>query len=69
MSKITVATCDRCGVSFPDGSPKDGVTYVEVLFGGSGAARSSRNGIDLCRDCYGNLVSAIDGALKPLDKK
>jgi len=57
--KQTIYNCDHCWKQVQ----KTGIVEcVEVVFGGDGAARSKVDGIDLCRECYGELVSAIRGA-------
>jgi len=56
-------TCDHCCIVFEEGGV---ITFVEVTFGGDGAARDKIDGIDLCRSCYGNLVSSIREATAPI---
>lgn len=56
-------TCDHCQITFEEGGV---ITFVEVTFGGNGAARDKIDGIDLCRSCYGKLTLAIRAATSPL---
>lgn len=54
--KRTIFICDHCDKQTLETGI---VTFVEVIFGGDGAARDKIDGIDLCRECYGKLVLAI----------
>ena len=54
--KLTVFTCDHCEKQVHSGGI---IESVEITFGGNGAARDKIDGIDLCRECFGNVVSAI----------
>jgi hypothetical protein len=63
VAKQTIHICDRCEKQVPE----DGmISFVEVTFGGHGAAKDTVNGIDLCRGCYSGLIRAIrDWTTKP----
>ena len=67
MAKTYIYTCDRCKTEGENQSAF--VTEVEIFFGGCGAARDNINSIDLCRKCYGELVSAIKLAAKPIPEE
>jgi hypothetical protein len=57
MVKLEHYLCDHCGNHFQPNAT-EGVTNVALTVGGNGAAKDTFNS-DLCRECYGKLITDI----------